>query len=1444
MLNKTFRLFVSSTFSDFLNERQILNDKIHKEISDFCLSKGYLFQLIDLRWGVNSESALTQNTLSICLEEVRRCKELSPRPNFLLMVGERYGWIPLPQKIAKLDFEEILSESNIDEIRLLQQWYQLDENELEPAYFLCARFGEYESDTKWYEIENHLRAILTTKAIAIGFPHDKMVELTTSATEREIVEGLLANPDVGDNVIAIFRTDYPEKDHDLTAIQELREKIRTRMQHDEMLRNLVELNFNTENYAEQFETAVLDRLKHAIEEEIRRIEALKKENEDAHVLQSILDESGPTYCHPVGSISQVQNYVYGQYNVPLFVVGEPGSGKSTMLADFLSASKMQTFYVFFGYGDHGYNLNSALSFLSKSIHEHYNLSNKIEHHGGANAFADAIRCIPREEKALIVIDGLDAFYDLDEIRENLIPAHLPENIKIIISSADKAVARHFMGVDAKLMEISRFSADDSRNLLCAHLAQRGRHISNTTQNACIEYALKEGATPLQIKLIAAVSARWKSSDQDIRLPLTAEEAALDYIRTMFLNCGHDIHLVLYALALIATSPAGITEDMLTDLLLKFDPVRDHFLREDRYHHNLCKMPFVVWSRLFYDLKDGLNLAVSKGGIVVRFRHQIFKNIILRLYPDYCTEARNQLANYYCDQPHCLPNGTPNYLKLLTYPILLRENGNQSILQSLFADLSYIDASIKAGLLDSTVMELVRINETRDCAVVNKAKTILSCIQQHQERLICNRGDFINCAYDFGLTDGVVPILSGKKNQIEKKLYFPHSSDCKIVWSNDGLRYAVLCESEVWLCNADPYLELVHINLKLDNLDTEVNITNVFWLDQERIAIQLESGMILIYSYAEKTPCLYDRFSSDPKSQGLEVIQSMDTMVYIYNGTLYARNVTSKKVIYHIHEVDGNKTSYSINCGAEELIVYRYFSKIEEYDLRTGEKRYSHAIKLSKRYALWLSAFSGDRFYIRKLHSKCWLLVCSADLWFAVIDENGTTYLQVPSLSDYEKTNVDLLGESFYIVGWNSLLIMIDITNHYGLRYYACQNVRDIAWLKMDDSISVLSDQGMHIINLSEFKDLCNEGISCITSDLDLQHTMLFLGDKLNRNTSMITSFSRIISKLVSSDDDAFLRYDIFFRLEKGLESQVDKKATMVSFATDGKRAIAYEGVNTIAIFDAEGNTRLVVDKLQLAINDNILNMLFSPDGNHLIIWRNHSIVAVDVDSGKCSLQLNTMLRPALSVAFDVEGCLEVVFCNRKVYSFAYNRKTHGFECDSVLPDKLVPSVDTDAFLGPYTVYPNSSEGATVPLINSGSFDHVPYLNLKQTRIYHSQNFWLLFENGEFYLNGNLKESFAHPYIDFRECVSREQRKDRSPLLRYLRARNDTISTLFEPDDRHLVLISRGLNAVLVFDVKENVVSAMYKIPGNIIGIQKANGTIIDLVCDTLPMHILIDLHLP
>ena len=49
MINKTFRLFISSTFSDFVTERDILNDEIFPVVDDFCQQRGYNFQLVDLR---------------------------------------------------------------------------------------------------------------------------------------------------------------------------------------------------------------------------------------------------------------------------------------------------------------------------------------------------------------------------------------------------------------------------------------------------------------------------------------------------------------------------------------------------------------------------------------------------------------------------------------------------------------------------------------------------------------------------------------------------------------------------------------------------------------------------------------------------------------------------------------------------------------------------------------------------------------------------------------------------------------------------------------------------------------------------------------------------------------------------------------------------------------------------------------------------------------------------------------------------------------------------------------------------------------------------------------------------------------------------------------------------------------------------------------------------
>ena len=119
--NKTFRLFISSTFSDFREERQVLQEKVFPEINRYLQQNhpDYTFQPIDLRWGVSEEAQYDQKTLELCLNEVRSCKHYL-HPNFLIMSGNRYGWIPLPYAIENNEFHRLydyLSKSTEEELQ-------------------------------------------------------------------------------------------------------------------------------------------------------------------------------------------------------------------------------------------------------------------------------------------------------------------------------------------------------------------------------------------------------------------------------------------------------------------------------------------------------------------------------------------------------------------------------------------------------------------------------------------------------------------------------------------------------------------------------------------------------------------------------------------------------------------------------------------------------------------------------------------------------------------------------------------------------------------------------------------------------------------------------------------------------------------------------------------------------------------------------------------------------------------------------------------------------------------------------------------------------------------------------------------------------------------------------------------------------------------------------
>ena len=79
-MTPAFRLFISSTFSDQLAERNALQERVFPALRQFCQERGARFQAVDLRWGVRDEAGLDQRTMTICLEELHAVSRPSCGP--------------------------------------------------------------------------------------------------------------------------------------------------------------------------------------------------------------------------------------------------------------------------------------------------------------------------------------------------------------------------------------------------------------------------------------------------------------------------------------------------------------------------------------------------------------------------------------------------------------------------------------------------------------------------------------------------------------------------------------------------------------------------------------------------------------------------------------------------------------------------------------------------------------------------------------------------------------------------------------------------------------------------------------------------------------------------------------------------------------------------------------------------------------------------------------------------------------------------------------------------------------------------------------------------------------------------------------------------------------------------------------------------------------------
>ncbi|XP_038079386.1 NACHT domain- and WD repeat-containing protein 1-like isoform X1 [Patiria miniata] len=135
------RVFLSSTFTDTIHERNRLLKDVFPELQKYCQGKGLDFEVVDMRWGVRDNATADHLTSALCIKEIETCKRLSMGPHFVGFLGNKYGYRPLPPVVESAHFEKLTCSVQSlgvepDESQLLANWYVQDTNATPPVHVL------------------------------------------------------------------------------------------------------------------------------------------------------------------------------------------------------------------------------------------------------------------------------------------------------------------------------------------------------------------------------------------------------------------------------------------------------------------------------------------------------------------------------------------------------------------------------------------------------------------------------------------------------------------------------------------------------------------------------------------------------------------------------------------------------------------------------------------------------------------------------------------------------------------------------------------------------------------------------------------------------------------------------------------------------------------------------------------------------------------------------------------------------------------------------------------------------------------------------------------------------------------------------------------------------------------------------------------------------------
>jgi hypothetical protein len=768
----TFRVFVSSTFSDLVAERNALQKHVFPRLRKLCQKNGARFQAIDLRWGVREEAAIDQLTMKICLEEIARCQRVTPRPNFIVLLGDRYGWQPLPWEIPAQEFEGIRV-MGADDKALLERWYRRDDNAVPAVYCLQPLEGEFINVDRWEIVERRLRSILIQSTAGMKLIEDDQFKYTASATEQEIVAGALAKKicDAHEHVFGFFRQitnlndlirEVPQKKKakdfvDLDDSGAPDEKAHARLNDlKERLNRSLPGNVHeykvkwtgdglTTDHIPRLCDDVLKSLSRIIEERIERMQNVDPLDKEIADHETFGQKCARFFTGRAGVLQTIGDYVIRDDRHPLAVYGASGSGKSALMARAIAECGLSVgrkglriadcviVSRFIGATPDSSDGRALLESLCREISRRYGADETtapMDYEELIQEFPKRLALAKAGKPLIVFLDGLDQLSNADNARNlTWLPAELPPHVRLIVSMlpGECLSALERKQPRSSLVELEPMSAAEGSDLLDLWLKDAGRTLIHEQRAEVLgKFALN--GLPLYLKLAFEEASRWKSYSLSIRLSTDIPGMVRQLFRR--LSADHGQMMISHSLGYLAAAKNGLTEDEMLDVLSLDEDVFKDFMKRARHEPPEQRLPVVVWSRLYFDLEPYLTERSADGASLMAFYHRQLGGVVAEEYlaGKVKQERHRGLARYLEDQPLQIEKEgkkTPNVRKLSELPFQQIHGQMWQSLQQTLCSLEFVAAKCGEEMAFDLLRDYDLAIESKDLPLVAQMRNAIT-----------------------------------------------------------------------------------------------------------------------------------------------------------------------------------------------------------------------------------------------------------------------------------------------------------------------------------------------------------------------------------------------------------------------------------------------------------------------------------------------------------------------------------------------------------------------------------------------------------------------------------------------------------------------------------------------------------------------------------------------